>query len=166
MRTRRLIKQLQEIFLFGTIVRLHWPRRKFCLTEILGKSKNTVKSCLISLCHLFLKLVYGFLRKTTATHWTAYECLGEREKLWISTDWEGSHKRSRMLVYQCNRWKNNYFLYLMHRQAIFCLCRPTTTTPMFMFIHKQLALIAILRKVQSPKAQTQDLESETTQGQR
>lgn len=54
----------------------------------------------------------------------------------------------------------------MHRQAIFCLCRPTTTTPMFMFIHKQLALIAILRKVQSPKAQTQDLESETTQGQR
>ena len=47
----------------------------------------------------------------------------------------------------------------MHRQAIFCLYRPTTTTPMFMFIHKQLALIAILRKVQTPKAQIQDLKA-------
>ena len=37
---------------------------------------------------------------------------------------------------------------------------------MFMFIHKQLALIAILRRVKTPKAQTQDLESETTQVQR
>lgn len=52
----------------------------------------------------------------------------------------------------------------MQRQTIFCLRRQTTTTPIFLFIHKQLGLIAILRKVETPKAQTQDLKKNRNQG--
>lgn len=56
--------------------------------------------------------------------------------------------------------KSDYFLYLMQRQTIFCLRRQTTTMPIFLFIHKLLDLIAILRKVETPTAQTQDLKIE------